>query len=107
MGQKNKNKKNKNQKEQEPFNDFKDQFNSEEDRIAYTATLIIAIAAAIYACFHMNKFMALFYSPRNPMWRNILQFISLMACCWLFGLGLSKSLAFGLKLKNKVLKKKD
>ena len=106
MGQKNKNK-NKKQKENDKFEEFKDQFNSEEDRIGYTATLIVAFAAAIYAVFHMNWFMRLFYSPKNPMWRNILQFCSLMACCWLFGLGLSKSIAFGLKLRNKVLKKKE
>ena len=105
MGQKSK--KNKQTKAKGDFDKYKDQFNSEEDRIGYTATLIVAFCAGIYACFHINKFVALFYSPGAPTWRNIFQFCSLMACCWLFGLFLSKTISFGLKLGKSRNKRND
>ena len=82
------------------YEDFKNEFNSEEDRIGHSATMIIATLIGVYFLFNQKKFLSLFYTPGAPMWRNFLQFFSIMACCWLFGLFLSKSISYGLKIKS-------
>lgn len=100
MGKKDR-KKDKKKDEEKEFNEYKNAFNSEPDRIGHSITMIIAFSVGIYFMFNIKKFMALFYTPGVPAWRNILQFCSLLACCWLFGLFLSKAISFGVKLSKR------
>jgi hypothetical protein len=93
-------------KEEKEFEDYKSNFKSEDDRIGHSVTMVLTFAIGIYFMFNVKKFLRLFYTPGVPLWQNMLQFCSLLACCWLFGLFLSKSIAFSLKLSRKIRNKK-
>lgn len=100
-----KEKKDKNKKDKE-FEEYKNTFKSEDDRVGHSITMVITMVVGIYYMFHMNKFMDLWYSPYNPTWRNIFNFVTLISCCWVFGYFFSKSIAFGRKFGRTYLKKK-
>ena len=102
MGNKKQKKTKKQTEEEKNYEEFKKNFNSDEDRIGHSATMIIVCVIGIYLMFNPNKFMSLFYNRNAPMWRNILSFCSFLACCWIFGFILSKGIAFGLKFRRNI-----
>ena len=103
--------KHKKTQEEKNFDEFKKNFNSDEDRIGHSATMIIVFILGIYLMFNPNKFLSLFYDKRASMGKNIFYFCSFLACCWIFGFILSKTIAFGLRFRRnldlKRMEKKD
>ncbi|EAY11336.1 hypothetical protein TVAG_344300 [Trichomonas vaginalis G3] len=103
---KNKKKKKETPAKDKQFEEYKAAFNSEEDRIGHSTTVILAVCVGLYFMANMNKFTALWYSPHNPGWRNAFNFVALLSSCMAFGYFLSKSIAFGLRLSKRNRNKK-